>query len=431
METKYTPAELESDYLSSELEAKYSPSELDIKFSPSDIESMYNPSDIDTKYCATDFLDGVPNTPRSLSDFSTNSPDGFMSSRDASPLSFVSTQLTDLSRLTAGEDTKDKPEPEKKPVKKRKSWGQQLPTPTTNLAPRKRAKTAEEKEQRRVERVLRNRAAAQKSREVKKQQLEKIEQERDILKEQNELLISTNKQLEQFKQQLLEHTRRLEDENRQLRNPSSETDSNGDSIAKDPSLKFAVTSAFLDPTSLIANCESIPSDGSISFPSMTHQPAALMCDLPCLQRVLMMIFLPVLATMVNFVVVSCLMFSTNSPMWTRASPHLRNPLQFCPPIQYWKILSIALETTLQHVTSRVCSSVLAHPRIATDYSSPLTLSAEGVLVSSEPSSSCRVGGSGWRFIRDNWIHTNQKIPRGIIGYRHVKPANWVAGLVTG
>ena len=26
--------------------------------------------------------------------------------------------------------------PEKKPVKKRKSWGQELPTPTTNLPPR-------------------------------------------------------------------------------------------------------------------------------------------------------------------------------------------------------------------------------------------------------------------------------------------------------
>lgn len=28
------------------------------------------------------------------------------------------------------------PEPEKKPTKKRKSWGQELPTPKTNLPPR-------------------------------------------------------------------------------------------------------------------------------------------------------------------------------------------------------------------------------------------------------------------------------------------------------
>ncbi|RYP44463.1 hypothetical protein DL768_009084 [Monosporascus sp. mg162] len=65
---------------------------------------------------------------------------------------------------------------EKKPVKKRKSWGQVLPEPKTNLPPRKRAKTEDEKEQRRVERVLRNRRAAQSSRERKRQEVEALEQ---------------------------------------------------------------------------------------------------------------------------------------------------------------------------------------------------------------------------------------------------------------
>ncbi|AEO64924.1 uncharacterized protein THITE_2111320 [Thermothielavioides terrestris NRRL 8126] len=67
------------------------------------------------------------------------------------------------------------PEPEKKPVKKRKSWGQVLPEPKTNLPPRKRAKTEDEKEQRRVERVLRNRRAAQSSRERKRLEVEALE----------------------------------------------------------------------------------------------------------------------------------------------------------------------------------------------------------------------------------------------------------------
>ncbi|KAL2136533.1 hypothetical protein VTI74DRAFT_3078 [Chaetomium olivicolor] len=67
------------------------------------------------------------------------------------------------------------PEPEKKPVKKRKSWGQVLPEPKTNLPPRKRAKTEDEKEQRRVERVLRNRRAAQSSRERKRLEVEGLE----------------------------------------------------------------------------------------------------------------------------------------------------------------------------------------------------------------------------------------------------------------
>ncbi|KAL5583823.1 hypothetical protein FOVSG1_015174 [Fusarium oxysporum f. sp. vasinfectum] len=66
------------------------------------------------------------------------------------------------------------PAPEKT-TKKRKSWGQVLPEPKTNLPPRKRAKTEDEKEQRRVERVLRNRRAAQSSRERKRQEVEALE----------------------------------------------------------------------------------------------------------------------------------------------------------------------------------------------------------------------------------------------------------------
>ncbi|KFG85745.1 Transcriptional activator hac1 [Metarhizium anisopliae] len=64
---------------------------------------------------------------------------------------------------------------EKKQTKKRKSWGQVLPEPKTNLPPRKRAKTEDEKEQRRVERVLRNRRAAQSSRERKRLEVEALE----------------------------------------------------------------------------------------------------------------------------------------------------------------------------------------------------------------------------------------------------------------
>ncbi|KAF4953679.1 hypothetical protein FSARC_12340 [Fusarium sarcochroum] len=67
------------------------------------------------------------------------------------------------------------PAPEKKGTKKRKSWGQVLPEPKTNLPPRKRAKTEDEKEQRRVERVLRNRRAAQSSRERKRLEVEALE----------------------------------------------------------------------------------------------------------------------------------------------------------------------------------------------------------------------------------------------------------------
>ncbi|QPG93539.1 hypothetical protein C2857_000584 [Epichloe festucae Fl1] len=69
----------------------------------------------------------------------------------------------------------EKEETGKKPGRKRKSWGQVLPEPKTNLPPRKRAKTDDEKEQRRVERVLRNRRAAQSSRERKRLEVEALE----------------------------------------------------------------------------------------------------------------------------------------------------------------------------------------------------------------------------------------------------------------
>ncbi|KHO00467.1 Transcriptional activator hac1 [Metarhizium album ARSEF 1941] len=79
---------------------------------------------------------------------------------------------------------------EKKPTKKRKSWGQVLPEPKTNLPPRKRAKTEDEKEQRRVERVLRNRRAAQSSRERKRLEVEALEHRN---KELEEMLLNAQK----------------------------------------------------------------------------------------------------------------------------------------------------------------------------------------------------------------------------------------------
>ncbi|KAI0162349.1 hypothetical protein GGR57DRAFT_453906 [Xylariaceae sp. FL1272] len=102
-------------------------------------------------------------------------------------------------------------ESEKKPAKKRKSWGQVLPEPKTNLPPRKRAKTEDEKEQRRVERVLRNRRAAQSSRERKRQEVEALEQRNEVL--QNQLV-------EQQKQNM-----RLLQELEKLRNGSVSQDS--------------------------------------------------------------------------------------------------------------------------------------------------------------------------------------------------------------
>ncbi|KAG0134409.1 hypothetical protein HOY82DRAFT_636497, partial [Tuber indicum] len=86
----------------------------------------------------------------------------------------------------AGNVEESNQETNAKPVpKERKTWGQEFPIPTTHLPPRKRAKTDAEKEQRRVERVLRNRAAAQSSRERKRKEVESLETERARLSESN------------------------------------------------------------------------------------------------------------------------------------------------------------------------------------------------------------------------------------------------------
>ncbi|RMD40808.1 hypothetical protein DV735_g4348, partial [Chaetothyriales sp. CBS 134920] len=61
------------------------------------------------------------------------------------------------------------------PKKKRKAWGQPVPEIKQILPPRKRAKTAEEKEQRKNERILRNRRAADKSRQRQKAAVAELE----------------------------------------------------------------------------------------------------------------------------------------------------------------------------------------------------------------------------------------------------------------
>ena len=67
------------------------------------------------------------------------------------------------------------PQPEQPGKKKRKAWGQPIPDFKIVLPPRKRAKTAEEKEQRKNERVIRNRKAADKSRQRQKAAVAELE----------------------------------------------------------------------------------------------------------------------------------------------------------------------------------------------------------------------------------------------------------------
>ncbi|KAL8995279.1 MAG: hypothetical protein Q9169_004952 [Polycauliona sp. 2 TL-2023] len=196
---------------------------------------------------------------------------------------------------------------ERKPVKKRKSWGQELPTPKTNLPPRKRAKTEDEKEQRRIERVLRNRQAAQSSRERKRQEVEKLEGEKHSIEDQNEMLRQRVLAAEHEKFQLQQQNAVLKAELTKLRDAIK---SRGPSLAESPDLDLFQNQApikeeFDDPvylrtpvslpsesfspsppSSMVSRSPS-PSSFDLNFdlltasPDMTQHPAAVLCDLQC------------------------------------------------------------------------------------------------------------------------------------------------------
>ena len=172
-----------------------------------------------------------------------------------------------------------------KPVKKRKSWGQVLPEPKTSLPPRKRAKTEDEKEQRRIERVKRNRLAAHNSRERKRQEYEVLQTEKDEL-EAN---------MQAYKQKMAE----MEAELRYYRSKyPGEAPQQVFDLATPPSDTFDTICPAQIPTSFPSPPESMDSmdsprdsscqpetppssfEASPEFDS-TQYPAAILCDLPC------------------------------------------------------------------------------------------------------------------------------------------------------
>jgi len=217
------------------------------------------------------------------------------------------------------------PAPEKKPVKKRKSWGQQLPEPKTNLPPRynlkggfkivdmsanpltrKRAKTEDEKEQRRVERVLRNRRAAQSSRERKRQEVEALENEKRLIERKNQDLelrladaeaknARLQQELEQFTGNMTvfrgsspasSHTQ-VEQCHRAPTPPvtlsrdlfSSQDQQHRSSISQQ-SIIDTQPSQTLDPASLSPEMRPV-AESDASSSDMTQHPAAMLCDLQC------------------------------------------------------------------------------------------------------------------------------------------------------
>ncbi|KAL2075980.1 hypothetical protein VTL71DRAFT_923 [Oculimacula yallundae] len=199
------------------------------------------------------------------------------------------------------------PAPDKKPVKKRKSWGQQLPEPKTNLPPRKRAKTEDEKEQRRVERVLRNRRAAQSSRERKRQEVEALEAQKFAVEQTNQDLMRRladaeaknallERQLEQmsggmsvFHSSSVASSPGASEQLRQTPRPSITLSQNlfglRDADPQPISTQSLVDSQIVqtvNPASLSPEMGPVvDSTSNANSSDLTQHPAAMLCDLPC------------------------------------------------------------------------------------------------------------------------------------------------------
>jgi transcriptional activator HAC1 len=106
--------------------------------------------------------------------------------------------FVDPSHLSATEKANNDQSNSPKKEKKKRKWGQDVGPIPKLIPPRKRAKTAAEKEQRALERVLRNRDAAEQSRKRKSDQRAMLENQRDSLQRFCKKLIEMNQALNEL-----------------------------------------------------------------------------------------------------------------------------------------------------------------------------------------------------------------------------------------
>ncbi|OAL00753.1 hypothetical protein IQ06DRAFT_294021 [Phaeosphaeriaceae sp. SRC1lsM3a] len=169
-----------------------------------------------------------------------------------------------------------------KPVKKRKSWGQVLPEPKTSLPPRKRAKTEDEKEQRRIERVKRNRLAAHNSRERKRQEYEVLQAEKDQMEAD---LKSFKERMAQMEAELKFYRQKYPGEAPEHVFDLSASDS------ADTVCPARTSASFPSPISMDSmdsprdsSCQpETPASFEVATPEFdsTQYPAVILCDLQC------------------------------------------------------------------------------------------------------------------------------------------------------
>ena len=251
-----------------------------------------------------------------------------------------------------------------KPVKKRKSWGQVLPEPKTSLPPRKRAKTEDEKEQRRIERVKRNRLAAHNSRERKRQEYEVLQTEKD--------------ELEANMQAYKEKMAQMEAELRYFRSkyPGEAPQATFD-LSTPPRDSFdticpaQIPTSFPSPESMDSmdsprdsSCQPETPNSSFEFTSefdSTQYSAAVLCDLQCqstsgtsLQAIWAYL------SLFNLTQQSMRSLSWKTSSTSTSSPSVaQQPLHQWNPLLAWWILLQSMSSVLPSSTTALTQTLMA------------------------------------------------------------------------
>lgn len=133
------------------------------------------------------------------------------------------------------------------------------------LPPRKRAKTKEEKEQRRIERIMRNRKAARQSRERKRQYMESLENKCNIMKkildklDLNKILANNQDLLNNYNDYIIND---MELPEKQI-DPSSPIDSNN-SVNSNTMMNISTPKSSEDENNIINNNQTPISDIDIA-----------------------------------------------------------------------------------------------------------------------------------------------------------------------
>lgn len=153
---------------------------------------------------------------------------------------------------------------------------------TDALPPRKRAKTTEEKEQRRIQRIMRNRQAAHASREKKRKHVENLEKSCADLTDQNKTLSKTCEDMKKKQVQMLEQQYLLATKIKQYQSVIQAAKALGDLSALDnipttqsellsPAATTGENSACSSPASIK---EEYASPDSLVLSSMTTAPSS-------------------------------------------------------------------------------------------------------------------------------------------------------------